>query len=292
MPEISVIVPTRQRNHLLPRALRSLLAQTFPDFEVLVVDDNPPETRVATAPELEPFLADPKVRVLLHDTPRNAAAARNVALHAARGEWITFLDDDDAYQPAKLEKQWQRARAAKLPMGICGLTFHLRHRQRRQQLAVESYAGEELLLVTPAMPTLFHRRAPGILFNETFDAGEDAYYFYQLMDHFRVKQIFNIPASLVDVYPQPGPRVNTNAEGAWQANQAIHRDFAPAYGQDLARIFWLRARLNYLKLTPGRWGEMARVGGSLLRWRGRRDLRLVLNALGYKVPALRRWLVG
>src|SRR5437870_2723711 len=105
MPSISVIVPTRLRHHLLPRALRSLLAQTYSDFEILVVDDNPSEKRVSSDPALASLLKHPKVRVLVHEQPRNAAAARNVALREARGEWISYLDDDDAYQPAKLERQ-------------------------------------------------------------------------------------------------------------------------------------------------------------------------------------------
>src|SRR5438477_1244496 len=102
---VSIIVPTRLRNQLLTRAVRSLLAQTFADFEILVVDDNPAEARVATDPVLNSLLQHPKVRLLTHEQPRNAAAARNVALRAARGAWITYLDDDDAYQPSKLERQ-------------------------------------------------------------------------------------------------------------------------------------------------------------------------------------------
>src|SRR5438105_5863804 len=156
MPAISIIVPTRSRNHLLPRAVRSLLGQTFTDFEILVVDDNPPEARVFTDSVLTSLLDHPKVRVLNHDQPRNASSARNVGLRAARGEWVTYLDDDDAYQPTKLEKQLRQAQKSSLPLGICGVTFHLARRRRRRVLAGDKVAGDELLLIHFAMPTLFH----------------------------------------------------------------------------------------------------------------------------------------
>ena len=175
-PTISVIVPTRLRNHLLPRAVRSLLAQTWEDFEVLVVDDNPVEARVSTDTSLASLLQHPKIRVLTHEHPRNAAAARNVGLRAARGEWISYLDDDDAYQPAKLERQLLQARKTGLPLGACGLTFHLAHRRRKRLLDVDEIGGSDLLLAPLVLPTpvLFHRNPAGVFFDENLSAGEDA----------------------------------------------------------------------------------------------------------------------
>src|SRR2546423_502644 len=165
---ISIIVPTRLRHHLLPRAVRSLLAQTFTDFEILVVDDNPAEARVSTDPALHSLLQHPKVRLLTHDQPRNAAAARNVGLRAARGEWITYLDDDDAYQPAKLERQWQQARKTGLRLGICGVTYHLSRRRRARVFPGEEARGTDLLLMDLALPTLFHSKVEEVFFDESF----------------------------------------------------------------------------------------------------------------------------
>ena len=75
------------------------MAQTFHDLEVILVDDNPPESRVAREPNLQRWLTERRVRLIEHDRPRNAARARNCGLKAARGDWITYLDDDDAYLP-------------------------------------------------------------------------------------------------------------------------------------------------------------------------------------------------
>jgi glycosyltransferase involved in cell wall biosynthesis len=276
----------------LPRAVRSLLAQTWQDFEILVVDDNPPEARISTDPVLANLLRHPKVRVLTHEQPLNASAARNFALGAVQGEWITYLDDDDAYQAGKLERQLQRALKSGLPVGTCGVTFHLARRERKRVLYTEEVRGSELLLMSLALPTLFHRKPTGMSFDEKLFAGEDAYYFYGLLDYFKIDRIFNVPESLVDVYPQHGPRVNSNAEGLWQACQAIYRDFAPSYGLVAAEAFLTRSRLGRLKFQPDGFREMSGLAWKLIRLRGRREFRFVVNSLLFKFPFVRRFLVS
>jgi glycosyltransferase involved in cell wall biosynthesis len=99
-PRVSVVVPTRNRQRQLARALASVQSQRFRDFEVLVVDDGSTDESVpwlrATCPE---------VRVLAMESPRGAAAARNRALEHARGDLVAFLDDDDLWRPTYLEGQ-------------------------------------------------------------------------------------------------------------------------------------------------------------------------------------------
>lgn len=86
-------------------ALRSALAQTDVDFEVLVVDDGSTD---GTAEQLR-RLQDPRVRVLRHEESKGRGAARNAGIAEARGEWIAFLDDDDHWSPLKLRRQLDRA---------------------------------------------------------------------------------------------------------------------------------------------------------------------------------------
>ncbi len=293
MPAISVILPTRNRNHLLPRALASLRAQTFTDFEVVLVDDNPPEARVAQDTRLRSLVRDPRVRLVEHDSPRNAARARNRGLSVAAGDWITYLDDDDVYRPAKLERQYERARQTGLPLGLCGYLYILAQRRRARQVAGEFIERADLLLEALAgTVAIFHRRTDAVRFDESLEACEDAHFFFRLAMHFQVDRVFNVPEPLVEVYLQPGDRVNVNAEGQWKASQAIDRDYACRCEASKRRVFLTRAELQYCKLRPGHLGRMCRLAGRLLRLRGAREARPILNAFLYKIPFARRFLVS
>jgi glycosyltransferase involved in cell wall biosynthesis len=293
MPEISVILPTRKRNHLLPRALNSVLAQTFDDFEILVVDDNPPESRILQQESLKILLQHPKVRVIENLKQKNAAAARNCALRVATGKWITYLDDDDVYRPTKLERQGKQAQETGLLLGLCGSAFHLQKRIREIQTVKNKFSGAELLLEADARTeVIFHLNTGKIFFDENLSAGEDVYFFFELMRHFGVKEVFNVPEPLVDIYPQADERVNLNAEALWQASLAIHRDFGLLFGGQAAQVYLLRARLQRCKFQRGEWMEMVKLALALMRLRGTKDLRAMANAFLFKVPALRKYLVS
>jgi glycosyltransferase involved in cell wall biosynthesis len=293
MPVISVILPTRKRNHLLPRALESVLAQTFTDFEVVLVDDNPPASRVAQQRGLQPFLREPRIRLIENDHARNAARARNRGLQVAAGEWITYLDDDDVYRPTKLEKQHQRAQETGLPLGLCGYLYILARRRRARQVTHAFIEKADLLLeALPGTVAIFHRRTDAIRFDESLEACEDAHFFFQLVKHFQVDRVFNVPEPLVEVYLQPNERVNVNAEGQWRASQAIDRDYACTCEASRRRVFLTRAELQYCKLRPGNLGRMCQLARQLLRMRGMREARPILNAFLYKLPLARRFIVS
>lgn len=103
-PSVSVIIPTRNRSALLRRALESVGAQTHPPQEIIVVDDG------STDDTAQWIGVDfPQVHYLLQPH-RGVAAARNTGIGAATGEWIAFLDSDDEWCPAKLERQLDATR--------------------------------------------------------------------------------------------------------------------------------------------------------------------------------------
>ena len=95
----SVIVPTHNREHLLPRALNSIAAQTQTPLEVIVVDDGSTDDTIATLRREYPDV------VLFEEPHRGVSAARNRGIHASRGDWIAFLDSDDEWRPEKLARQ-------------------------------------------------------------------------------------------------------------------------------------------------------------------------------------------
>ena len=95
-PEISVIVPVYKVERFLPACIDSLLAQTFADFELILVDDGSTDN----CPALCDAAAEKDNRVrVLHKANGGVSTARNAGLDMARGKWIAFVDSDDSVQP-------------------------------------------------------------------------------------------------------------------------------------------------------------------------------------------------
>lgn len=104
--DVSVVIPTRGRWRLLSTAaLPAALEQRDVNHEVIVVDDGSDDE----TPERLAEIADPRLRVIRNSPSRGVAAARNVGIRAARGLWVSFLDDDDLWSPRKLRAQLDAA---------------------------------------------------------------------------------------------------------------------------------------------------------------------------------------
>jgi glycosyltransferase involved in cell wall biosynthesis len=290
MPAVSVIVPTRNRNHLLPRCLHGLYAQSFRDFEVVLVDNNPPESRVANDPSLNGLLADRRLRLIENAEPRNAAMARNCGLREARGDWITYVDDDDAYRPLKLEKQFRRTAQSGAAIVSCGVTYRTLGRARERNTDRTEFVGDELLLQFPAMPAIFHRRTD-VFFNEALSAVEDAYFYLELIQRFKMDRVANVPEALVDVYLHQGPRVTLNADAGWQGSLAVSRNFGPHYSKRATEVYLLRSRLLYCKVQRGTLRELLGVSWRLAMLQGRKEARAIAGAFLFQIPFFRPFLV-
>lgn len=102
---ISIVIPTYERASLLRRAIASVAAQTFTDWELIVVDDTSTDKDIAA--EVAGF-SDSRMRCIRHDTNRGAPAARNTGMRLAQGQYIALLDSDDEWLPEKLEAQLER----------------------------------------------------------------------------------------------------------------------------------------------------------------------------------------
>lgn len=106
MPQIlvSIIIPVYNCADYLQSTLDSVFAQTMPDFEVIVVNDNSTD---ATGELLSQYAGRKNVRILQNTCNMGVAFSRNQALEQAQGEFICFLDGDDLWKPDKLQKQLQ-----------------------------------------------------------------------------------------------------------------------------------------------------------------------------------------
>lgn len=103
---VSCIIPTYRRSDSLIKAINSVLAQTYKNIEVIVVDDNDPDDKYSIMVQDKlAAIKDERLRYIKQERHKNGAAARNAGIRSARGEYIAFLDDDDEWLPEKLEMQ-------------------------------------------------------------------------------------------------------------------------------------------------------------------------------------------
>lgn len=109
-PTLSIIIPTHNRPQLLRRAIRSALAQTLSDIEIIVVDDG------STPPVALPDY--PQVQIIRLHPNQGGAAARNIGAEAARANWITYLDDDDELLPNMAQVSLKAIAQTNLPKPV------------------------------------------------------------------------------------------------------------------------------------------------------------------------------
>lgn len=107
-PLVSVIIPTHNRASTLTRAIRSVLAQTYTNLELIIADD----ASTDTTPELVAAISDRRLKYVRHEHNKGAGSARNLGLAQAKGDYIAFQDSDDEWVLYKLQMQLEALRAA------------------------------------------------------------------------------------------------------------------------------------------------------------------------------------
>ena len=139
-PIVTVILPVFNGENYLRAAIESVLAQTLPDFELIVVDDGSTDTTGAIAQEY-----GPRVRYI-HQANTGVAGAFNHGLKLAAGRYISWLSHDDVYAPTKLEKQVDALRRLGQP-GVCYTDIQIIDHQHAVigEHALPEYEREDLL---------------------------------------------------------------------------------------------------------------------------------------------------
>src|SRR5690348_15907921 len=97
---VSIVLPTYKRMDVLPHAIRSVLAQSYADFELIIVDDNSPDgtERVVAS------FTDPRIRYVRNDENQRLPRALNRGFSLARGEYLTWTSDDNLYAPEAIAR--------------------------------------------------------------------------------------------------------------------------------------------------------------------------------------------
>jgi glycosyltransferase involved in cell wall biosynthesis len=114
MESVSVILPTYNRANLLPRAVRSVLNQTYKDFELIIIDDGSTDNTVDIVKSFD----DPRISYIKLEKNKGAPAALNIGIDRARGQFIAFQDSDDEWHREKLSRQVAAFKDAANEVGV------------------------------------------------------------------------------------------------------------------------------------------------------------------------------
>lgn len=205
-PKVSVIIPTFNRAHYLTQAIDSVLAQTYQNFEIIVVDDGSTDD---TAAVLKSYKASVNY---FYQENQGPSAARNLGIEMSNGQYIAFLDSDDLWLPEKLEVQRDYFKTnpevglvhADLLIMEDGLTPSVPRMRYLSQPRKSGYILPELFTENMILtPTVLVRRAcfkVSGLFDTELRGGEDHHLWLRIARHFSIDYI-DRPLGICRVHP-------------------------------------------------------------------------------------------
>lgn len=252
-PLVSVILPTYNRAAVLDVALRSVLAQTMSDLELIIVDDGSTDT----TDSLVSSYSDSRVRYIRLAGNSGCAVARNVGLQAAAGEWVAFQDSDDEWLPDKLESQLREMgshnvdRPPQCAGTVCAL---VRHSQSGPELIAMPGSGGKVDV--PEVIKGLHASLLGMLlrrsvvaelggFDESLRSRSDLEFTLRLLQRF---SLLRSTAVLVVSYESPGG-VSADWANKRATTQAIMEKHLSLFSQHpvaLGRVLYDLAKLDLL----------------------------------------------
>lgn len=269
MPRVSVIIPVYNRAIFVGAAIESILAQTFADFELIVIDDGSTDA----TPDMVRSFADPRIRLVGHECNLGIPAARNSGLAAARGRYVATLDSDDVAHPKRLERQ------------VAFLDAHPDHALVGSWTADMDENGRPLGKIRrkPTRPADVRAKLlfGGSVTNSTIMGRTEILRRYGYREEFRVRQdydlfarlserypIANLPEALVWVRRHPGQETNCRAAQVFERSAAVIEHQLRSLGvrfdeRDLARHYVL-PRLGREKLE--RQGVPVRADAGFQDW--------------------------
>lgn len=140
---ISVILPVYNVINELPECVESILAQTYSDFELIVVEDCSTDGSREMCAALED--TDPRIKVIYHEENSGLSAARNTGIDTARGEYIAFIDSDDYVADNYLERLLEAIEKNDAQMSVCGVTEVFGEKMLVREAALLLLSPEEAL---------------------------------------------------------------------------------------------------------------------------------------------------
>lgn len=199
---VSVIIPTYKRADTLERAVNSVLEQDYSNLEIIVVDDNNPNTeyRAQTEKIMKRF-SNNNIKYIKHKKNKNGSAARNTGIRNADGDFIMFLDDDDEFINNKVKSQVTALEALDRSWGACYTNYIRKKNDKIIAYGAEKREGN--LLKEELMRDLFIHAGSNLMikrnvvqevggFDETFQRNQDIEFIVRILMHYKLAYVDEI----------------------------------------------------------------------------------------------------
>lgn len=267
---VSVVIPTYNRAHVLPRALESLFRQTYKPHEIIVVDDGSTDDTCRLMAEISQKHSN--IRYVRLEKG-GAQVARNRGIRQATGDWITFLDSDDEYLPEKIEQQFSAALSMGIPVIHCEcFLYDIRTGERKLRgtapLTGTCYAFA-LSGNSPTFPGIFAHRA---CFERIGYLDERVAAYQEWETAIRLASLFSfhyIPQPLFVYYVNSGDAISKNTQRAadgWAYIIEKHSvDIAAEVGWDKLAELYQIAATHYEKADLPVKANLYRAKASIFR---------------------------
>ena len=292
-PLISVIVPVYKVEEYLPRCIDSILAQTYKNLEIILVDDGSPDKCPAICDEYAK--KDSRIKVI-HKKNGGVSSARNAGLEAAKGDYIFFVDSDDIITKEALSCLYEKARDADIELVVGGITQVYPSRNIAEE-------GEDIELKgsTEALEDLFFGKtfsgcyaklfraklAKSRRFEPKYKIAEDYYYLFQVMRNIKGR---TIRAAVPNVYKRiiRGDGAMKNGEffsglhDVFRVNERIIRELEDSEGElKKAALYRYKYDALNISLTFVRSGKLKKSEKDYLRAKAKKYNSELKNIGGF-----------
>ncbi|MBK9150508.1 MAG: glycosyltransferase family 2 protein [Saprospiraceae bacterium] len=201
MPFFSIIIPTYNRAHIIHRPVKSILAQTFTDWELIVVDDGSTDN----TQEIVMSYNDPRIRYVWQEN-QERSAARNHGIRLAQGEWICFQDSDDEYLAEHLEVLYEGIKSNPAYKVIrTGLRIITSEGKEKYSPVAKEHKYDTYPVQCFTSAAFEKSVFRDCKFDNYLHIGEDAHFFFRVYESF---DILVIPGFTVIYYSENTSRIN------------------------------------------------------------------------------------
>ena len=260
IPQISIILPVYNREDKVARAIDSVLSQSYPDWELILINDNSTDTSL----EVLKSYRDSRIEVL--NTPKNVgpAAARNLGISKSRGNFVSFLDSDDCYEPDFLKLSFELLAPTRDEIGFAWTGYnYVTSTSQKAKFWKPSDTSNYYLSFLKALHTgtnsgLMVKRevfSKCGYFDDTLPAAEDTDFLLRIIQKFYFK---TLSEPLVNIYIEHSDRLSFDFKKIGLAYNKIFPKHEPTINTNrilrqkwFYKMMWLNYHLGNYGLARG-----------------------------------------